>query len=82
MYRGSPPIGQLVQLSNEDQMSLIATRVAVLKISKIEWNFNNFALSNRAVVQTFIKLKHSSREFPGSRQITCANLEGKPRKGF
>lgn len=82
MYRGGPPIGQLVQLSFEDQMSLIATRVAALKISKIEWHFNNFASSNRTVVQTFIKLKHSSREFPGSRQITCANLEGKPRKGF
>ena len=82
MYRGGPPIGQLVQLSFEDQMSLIATRVATLKISKIEWHFDKFASSNRSVVQTFIKLKHSSREFPGSRQITCANLEGRPRTGF
>ena len=82
MYRGGPPIGQLVQLSFEDQMSLITTRVAAVKISRIEWHFNNFASSNRTLVETFIKLKHSSREFPGTRQITCANLEGKPRNGF
>ena len=82
MYRGGPPIGQLVQLSFEDQMSLIATRVARVKIPKIEWHFKAYTSSNRAVVRPSIKLKHSSREFPGSRQITFANLEGKFRKGF
>ena len=82
MYRGGPPIGQLVQLSFEDQMSLIATRVATVKIPKIEWHFPAYTSSNRAVVKPSIKLKYSSRGFPGSRQITLANLEGILRKGF
>ena len=82
MYRGAPPDGQLLQLSFKDQMSLIATRVATLKISGIKWHFNKFTSSNKAKIETFIKLKHSSREFPGTRQIACSNLEGKLRKGF
>ena len=82
MYRGGPPAGQLLPLSHEDQMSLIMTRVAKLRIAGMEWSFSNSASSSRAKIETFIKLKHSNREFPGTRQITCANLEGKPRKCF
>ena len=82
MYRGGPPNGQLLQLSVRDQMSLIETRVASMKISQIKWYFNKFSSANRTKIETFIKLKHSSHEFPGPRQITCSNLEGKLRKGF
>ena len=82
MYRGPPPNGQLLSLSFEDQMSLITTKVATLKISRIYWHFKNFGASEKATIETFIKLKHSSREFPGTRQITCSKLEGNLRKGF
>ena len=82
MYRGLPPVGQLLELSLEDQMSLIASKRVNVKISKIKWHFNNFTSSSRAKIETFIKLEHSTREFPGTRQITCSNLEGTLRKWF
>ena len=63
-------------------MSLIASKRVNVKISKIKWHFNNFTSSSRAKIETFIKLEHSTREFPGTRQITCSNLEGTLRKWF
>ena len=82
MYRGNPPQGQLLHLSSEDQMCLVATKVASLRLSNIGWNFNNMNSSNRVRIETFLKLKHSSHEFPASRQITCSSLEGRLRQGF
>lgn len=82
MYRGLPPIGQLLPLSNEDQLSLIGSRRVNLKISGIKWHFNDFDSSRWAKIETFIKLEHSTREFPGTRQITFSNLEGTLRKWF
>ena len=82
MYRGLPPIGQLRQLSDEDQLSLIGSKRVNIKISGIKWHFTNFDSARWAKIETFIKLEHSTREFPGTRQITFSNLEGTLRKWF
>ena len=84
MYRGSPPNGQMVQLSFEDQMSLIATTVAKIKLSKIEWHTENFASSNRAVLQlihSYNTIQYNHLDSP-TQALRGENLEGNPRKGF
>ena len=84
MYRGSPPNGQMVQLSSEDQMSLIATTVAKVKLSKIEWHTVNFASSNRAVLQlihSYDTIQYNHLDSP-TQALRGGSLEGNPRKGF
>ena len=82
MSRGLPPRGQVLELWLEDQKSSSAGRRAHLRVSKMKWHFNGFASSSRVKIETFIKLEHSTRDFPGTRQITCSSLEGTLRKWF
>jgi len=63
MHRGMNPRGQLLPLSYEDQMELMQTKTAILKLSNIKCNFLK-QQPRKASLETFIELKHSSNDFP------------------
>ena len=69
-------------MSPEDQMSLIASRRVEMRVARIKWDFIKFASASRARIDPFIKLEHSTKNFPEARQISCSSLNGTLRKWF
>ena len=76
MYRGLPPRGQLLPLSKDDQMSLLKTKTAKIKLSAIKWSFLNDLKSCRAKIEAYIEVTNSSENFPKTRKETYSDVEG------
>jgi len=77
MYRGLPPKGQLLQLSKEDQLSLLKSKVATISLSTQEWSFPEASEASRTTIESIIKYKNSSKELKLPRQRIFSEVQGK-----